>query len=221
MPILIDVRKLRLINRLIHDGAGNVAEALSTMAGVDATVDIKSISFVEPSDIPSEMGTGELFAATITLTEPPYGVFVMSFSEATGAEIAELTTGNPCDDGFTSLHRSALQEICNITTSGFIDGIANTLNTTIEMQTPELERATGEAIASQTLTHVRKDALSIVLDSLVDIKDADSEVQIRIFLVPDPGSFVNLIDKIELDAVEATEADDESMASKYDEAAGK
>ncbi|MDG5774927.1 chemotaxis protein CheC [Haloarculaceae archaeon H-GB2-1] len=215
MPILIDIRKLTLINRLIHDGAGNVAEALSTMAGVDANVEIKSISFVDPQDIPSEMGTGDLFAASIKLTEPPYGVFLMTFSQSTGAEIAELMTGQPVETEFNQMHESALQEICNITTSGFIDGIANTLKTTIEMRTPKLELATGEEISEETLTHIRMDALSIVLDSVVDIKDSDSEFQIRIFLVPDPGSFVNLVDKIDLSAVEAQQGDDRSTADKF------
>lgn len=199
MPLLIDVRKLSIINQLIQSGAQNVTASLETLAGVDATVEIKSLSFVEPSDIAAEMGDGEIYGANVRLTEPPYGVFLMTFSPETAAEIAALLTNTSTDDGFNQLHESALSEMCNVLTSGFIDGIANTLETTIDFGTPELEREQARSIADDALTHVRRDSMSIVLDSVVDIADSDVAFKLRIFLVPDPGSFVHVIDQLELD----------------------
>ena len=199
MPLLIDVRKLSIINQLIKSGAENVTTSLETLAGVEASVEIKSLSFVEPSDITAEMGDGEIYGAHVRLTEPPYGVFMMTFSPETAAEVAALLTNTPTDDGFNQLHESALSEMCNVLTSGFIDGIANTLETTIDFGTPELERDSAAAIAEGALTHVRRDSMSIVLDSVVDIADSDVAFKLRIFLVPDPGSFVHVIDQLELD----------------------
>jgi len=201
MPILIDIRKLRIINHLIEDGADNVADALGSMAGVESTVKVKSLAFVDPEDVPGEIGDEPLHSARVRLQEPPYGVFFLTFADATAAEIAELMTGVPTDDGFNDLHRSALQEICNIMTSGFIDGIANTLGTTIDMGTPEVTRGTGEQIADKALSHVHKDSLSIVLDAVVDVAEQDTAFEVRIFLVPDPGAFVNLVDKLDLEDV--------------------
>jgi chemotaxis protein CheC len=203
MPILIDIRKLRIINRLIKDGATNVAAALESMAGVESEVRIKSLSFVEPADIPSQIGSGKRHSASVRLREPPYGVFFMTFAEETAAEISELMTGVPVDDGFNDMHQSALQEMCNIMTSGFIDGIANTLGTTIDMETPEIVTADGAEIAERSLTHITEDSLSIVLDAVVDIADEDTTFELRIFLVPDPGAFVNLVDKLELGDISA------------------
>jgi len=201
MPILVDIRKLRIINRLIEDGAGNVAEALETMAGVESTVKIKNLAFVDPSDVPDQIGAGPLYSARVRLREPPYGTFFLTFSEETATKVAGLMTGMPVEDEFTDLHESALQEICNIMTSGFIDGIANTLDTTIDMSTPEIAHGTGEEIANKSLSHVTRDSLSIVLDAVVDMADRDTEFEVRIFLVPDPGAFVNLVDKIEVEDV--------------------
>lgn len=201
MPILVDIRKLTIIGKLIQQGSRNVATSLSTMAGIDADVKIKSLSFVQPEDIHKEMGDGAVYHASIRLTEPPYGVFLMTFDDFTAAEIAEQMTGSPVDDGLNQMQESALQEICNILTSGFIDGIANTLETTIDMNTPELERKETEEIADTTLSHIHMDSLSIVLDSVVDLEDRDTEFQLRIFLIPDPGSFVNLIDKLDIDEI--------------------
>ena len=205
MPILVDVRKLTIIGKLIQHGADNVASSLSTMAGIDADVQIKSLSFVDPGDIHREMGEGEMYHANIRLTEPPYGVFLMTFDDHTAAEIAGHMTGEPVEGDLSRMQESALQEICNILTSGFIDGIANTLETTIDMQTPELERADTREIADTTLSHIHNDSLSIVLDSVVDLADADAEFQLRIFLIPDPGSFVNIIDKLDVEEIREKE----------------
>ena len=199
MPLLIDIRKLSLITELIQDGAEKVASSLASLADVEARVEIKSLSFVQPEDIATEMGTGEIYSARIRLTEPPYGVFLMTFSEETAAEIASLMTGRDVDGEFTQLQESALQEMCNILTSGFIDGIANTLETTINMDTPTVEAADASVVADEALSHVRRDALTIVLDSLVDIKESDVDFSLRIFLIPDPGSFVHLIDQLDRD----------------------
>jgi len=199
MPLLIDVRKLSLITDLIQDGAEQVAGSLGELAGVEASVDIKSLSFVQPDDIVTEMGAGTIYSARIRLTEPPYGVFLMTFSTETAAEIARLMTGSPVEGEFTQLQESALQEMCNILTSGFIDGIADTLKTTINMGTPTVEPGEASGIADAALSHVRRDSLTIVLDSLVDIEETDVAFSLRIFLIPDPGSFVHLIDQLDRD----------------------
>lgn len=212
MPILVDIRKLTIIGKLIQHGAANVASSLSTMAGIEADVQIKSLSFVEPEDISKEMGEGEMYHASIRLTEPPYGVFVMTFDDQTASTIAEQMTGQAVDGDLNQMHQSALQEICNILTSGFIDGIANTLNTTIDMETPTLEKEHTDEIAEQTVSHIRMDSLSIVLDSLVDLAEEDTEFQLRIFLIPDPGSFVNIIDKLDIEEIRQKE----SIADVYE-----
>jgi chemotaxis protein CheC len=201
MPLLIDIRKLRIINQLMKSGTENVTEALERLADVESRVDIKSLSFVEPVDIAAEIGTEKLYSASIHLREPPYGVFLLTFPRETGEEMAALMTGTPVAGEFNQLQESALQEMCNILTSGSIDGIANTLGTTIDMETPELRYSNGADVAEQTLSHVRKDSLSIVLDSMIDVADEDAAFKVRVFLVPDPGAFVNLIDHLDVEEI--------------------
>lgn len=205
MPILVDIRKLTIIGKLIQYGATNVASSLSTMAGIDADIKVKSLSFVQPEDVHREMGDGEMYYANIRLTEPPYGVFVMTFDDHTAAEIAEHMTGQEVAGELNQMHESALQEICNILTSGFIDGIANTLETTIDMETPRLERAHTTEIAEETLSHIRMESLTIVLDTIVDLADEDTQFQLHIFLIPDPGSFVNILDTLDIEDIREKE----------------
>lgn len=212
MPLLVDVRQLAVINELIKDGAGNVASSFGTLAGIETTIDIQSLAFVDPDDLSDEIGAKEVYAATVQLTEPPYGSFMLTFSEDTAAAVAELVAGTPVDGELTSMQESALQEMCNICTSGFIDGFANTLETTIDMQTPKLERDHTDAIAADTVSHIQMDSLSIVLDSLVDLAEEDTKFKLRIFLIPDPGSFVNVVDKLDIEEIR----EKDSLADVYD-----
>jgi chemotaxis protein CheC len=204
MPLLVDVRQLGIINELIRDAAENVATSFGTLAGVDAAIDVRALSFVEPADLPDEIGPSEVYAATIDLTEPPYGSFMLTFSRATADAVAELVVGQPVEGDLSAMQRSALQETCNICTSGFIDGFANTLNTTIDMGTPTLEGTGGQAIVENQLSHVDDEAIAIVLDSTVRVPEEDADLELHVYLVPAPGSFVNLLDSIDFETADRT-----------------
>ncbi len=198
MPLHINIKKLTVINELIDVGATNVASSFSTLAGTETTVDIKSLAFADPVDLPEAMGDEEGYAATIRLTEPPYGVFMLTFSDETAQKVAELVSGQPVSGEMTSLQESALQEMCNICTSGFIDGMANTLNTTIDMGTPTLS-AEGKTTLQDQLSHVRDEGIAIYLDSVVAVPAHDTRLELQVYLVPAPGPFVHLLDQINLD----------------------
>lgn len=204
MPLLVDVRQLSVINELIRDGATNVASSFGTLAGVETTIDIKALAFVDPEDLPEEIGPDEVYAATIELTEPPYGSFMLTFSEDTADSVAHLVTGQTVDGDLTSMHQSALQEMCNICTSGFVDGFANTLNTTIDMGTPTLKHTDGDRIVEKQLSHVSDESIAIVLDSTVCVPEHDTELELHVYLVPAPGAFVNLLDCIDVETFEGT-----------------
>jgi len=53
-----------------------------------------------------------------------------------------------------------------------------------------------------------------VLDSLVDIKESDVAFSLRIFLIPDPGSFVHLIDQLDYDTDRETHISADTDAVK-------
>ena len=199
MPLLVDIRQLSVINDLINDGAANVADSFSTLAGVETTIDVQSIAFVDPNDLSTEIGATEVYAATIELTEPPYGSVMVTFSTETAAIVAELVAGSSVDGSLTTMQESALQEMCNICTSGFIDGFANTLDTTIDMGTPTLTHTGGEAILDAQLSHISDEGLAIVLDSTIRVPERNRELELHVYLVPAPGSFVNLLDRLDVE----------------------
>lgn len=204
MPLLINIQKLKLINELIEVGATNVAESFSTLAGTETTVEIQSLAFADPVDLPDAMGEDECYVATIQLTEPPYGVFMLTFSDDTARKVAELLSGQSVGAALTELQESALQEMCNSCTSGFIDEIANVLDTTIDMGTPTLSHD-GKQMLRQELSHVRDEGIALYLDSVLSVPEQDTDLELNVYLVPAPGPFVNLLDTIELETGNAAD----------------
>ena len=131
----------------------------------------------------------------------------MTFGMETAKNVAEHMTGRSVEGELNQFHESALQEMCNIFTSGFIDGLANTLERSIEMGTPELEHGTGRELMTANLSHITDGSLAIVLDSQVDVTEPRREFRVRIFLVPDPGAFVNVLDHLEVEDIRTEEPD--------------
>jgi chemotaxis protein CheC len=197
MPLLVDVRQLRVVNELLAEGAANVADAVGRLAGVETEVTLRSLGFVDPADLPTEVGTEEGFLASVGLAEPPYGVFMLSVSRATAEEVAALVTGRSVGAELAAVHRSALRETCNICTSGFVDGIANTLETTIDTEAPALDRG-GERAVRERLSHVERETIAMVLDAGVSVPDHPRDIGLHAALVPSPGAFVNLLDAVEV-----------------------
>jgi chemotaxis protein CheC len=208
MPLLVDVRQLGVINEPIGDGAENVAAPSGTLAGVETTIGIKSLAFVDPQDLPDEIGPHEVCAATIDLTELPYGSFVLLFSDDTAAAVAELVAGQPADGPLRSLQESAPQKMYNICTSGFVYGFANTLDTTIDMGTPTLEHTDCGDLRRTRLSRIRDESIAIVPDSTVCVPERNRNVELYVYLIVTPGAFVNLVDCIDLDAFGEDAADE-------------
>lgn len=212
MPLLVDVRQLTVINELIDEGANNVATSFTELSDTETEVEIQSLTFVDPVDLPNEIGDEETYVASIQLTEPPYGVFILTFTRETAESVATLVSGVPVTGELTTFQQSALQETCNIVTSGFIDGIANTLNTTIDMGTPQLTQGGGDAV-QERLSHVHGEAVAIVLDSVVTAPALETSLELSAYLVPSPGSFVNLIDCLDADEFSTTGPDGSEATS--------
>ncbi|MEF8882412.1 MAG: hypothetical protein V5A34_07830 [Halapricum sp.] len=51
----------------MKSGTENVTRSLASLADVESTVDIKSLSFVEPADIAAEIGTDRIYSASFLI----------------------------------------------------------------------------------------------------------------------------------------------------------
>jgi chemotaxis protein CheY-P-specific phosphatase CheC len=134
----VPLDKLSVFSDLTREGTTAAADRVTQMTGIETETDIAGVSFTPIDDISGQLEEGDYVGTTVEFEGTPSGHLVILFREASAANIAEaMMPMEPDGEGLTGMHESALEELCNIMTSGFIDGWANVLQTSVEHTPPE------------------------------------------------------------------------------------
>jgi chemotaxis protein CheC len=200
MSLLIDIRKLGLFNRMAKEGGNTVADHLSQMTGMETEMEITKINFIDVPDIKTHVGHEEQIGISIELVEPPHGHILFLLEADSAKELAQGMIGDMGEtttstDGFTDMERSAIQEIGNIMTSGFIDGWANVLDTTIDIGTPSFIFGPGSGMVDE-LVGGREADMALMFDSRVQAPE--SNVDVKVYTFPELEELVDLMQEIEV-----------------------
>ena len=200
MSLMIDIRKLGLFNRMAKEGGNTVADHLSQMTGMETEMEITKINFIDVPDIKTHVGHEEQIGISIQMEEPPHGhiLFLLeaeSAKELAGGMIGDMGETGPQAEGFTDMERSAIQEIGNIMTSGFIDGWANVLDTTIDIGTPSFIFGPGSGMVDD-LVGDREADMALMFDSRVQAPESD--VDVKVYTFPELEELVELMQEIEV-----------------------
>jgi chemotaxis protein CheC len=200
MSLKIDIRKLGLFNRMAKEGGNTVANHLNQMTGMDTEMEITKINFLEISDIKTHVGHEEQIGIHIEMLERPYGHILFLIGSADAKNLAhgmigEMGETSGPDDGFTDMEQSAIQEIGNIMTSGFIDGWANVLKTTIDISPPSFVFGPGSGMVDD-LVDQGGEEMALVFDSRVHAPEAD--VDLTVYTFPELQELVALMQQIEI-----------------------
>ena len=199
MSLEIDVRKLDLFNQMSREGAVNVAEYLTQMTGIETGIEVSKINFLDIEDVKTHMGEGEAIGIFVELTDPPYGYVLFMLDPADSKRLAVSMVGEGDPDlsaGFSEMEKSAIQEVGNIMTSGFIDGWANVLETTIGMSTPTFAFCECSEVIDR-MGGWPDEEIAFVLDSHITASDTDLDLTVYTF--PHLRALVELIQDIDLD----------------------
>jgi len=200
MSLMIDIRKLALFNKMAKEGGNTVAEHLSTMTGMETEMEITKINFIDVPDIKTHVGDDKQIGISIELEEPPHGHILFLLNADSAKDLARGMIGDmggsdPEQDGFTEMERSAIQEIGNIMTSGFIDGWANVLETTIDISTPTFTYGPGSGMVDE-LVGERDSDMALMFDSRVQALDSD--IDVKVYTFPELDELVELMQEIEV-----------------------
>jgi chemotaxis protein CheC len=200
MSLMLDIRKLGLFNRMAKEGGNTVADHLSQMTGMETQMEITKINFIDIPDIKTQVGDGRQIGISIELREPPHGHILFLFSGDSAKTLAKGMIGDmggtePSAEGFTDMERSAIQEIGNIMTSGFIDGWANVLETTIDISPPTFTYGPGSGMIDD-LVGGDGDEMALMFDSRVHALEKDIDVTVYTF--PELRELVDLMQQIEV-----------------------
>jgi chemotaxis protein CheC len=194
----VDIRKLNLFNQMAKEGANTVANHLNQMTGMETEMEITKINFLDIDDIKTHVGHDKQVGISIELTEPPHGHILFLFNARSAKALAAgMMPGDSgtSSNGFSDMEKSAVQEIGNIMTSGFIDGWANVLNTTIDISTPKFTYGAGSKMV-ENLVSARRDDMALVFDSRVHAREAN--VEVKVYTFPELEELVSLMQQIEI-----------------------
>jgi len=207
---MLALDKLSVFSDLTREGTETAAQRVTTMADMETVADIAGVSFTPIDDITGHL-EGTFVGTTVEFGGTPSGFLVILFDEVSATNIADamLPTGGDNDE-FTDMHRSAIQELGNIMTSGFIDGWANVLQTSVEHSPPEfvddVEMALLEIVTEQLgpfQTH------GFVIKSTMRTDDIDFRCEI--LAIPNEEELSTALDELLVERASETGADPERL----------
>lgn len=198
MSLKVDVRKLEVFNKVSKEGSRQVADSLSQMSGMDAGIEVAKINVLHMDDVKTHLGKEKSVGIFVELTEAPYGYVLFLLDPADSKQLAQsmIPGDSGSDSGFSDMERSAIQEIGNIMTSGYIDGWANVLDTTINMGTPTFSYGPSHKIIEQ-MGGWPDEEIVFVLDSQITTSEAD--VDLTVYTFPQVRDLVELVQEIDVD----------------------
>ena len=180
----VPAEKLAVFNGFASRSAERASGQIAQLTGFETDVSVSQLRFLSFSDMSAQAGPDPHISVVFELTGLPSGYFVAMFSEEAAERVAAgmLPDGMEPDDG--SMTEGAIKELGNIVTSGFIDGWANTLRTSIEHTPPELLRDSGTDVIRTVQRRLSGDqTYAFTIDTTIEIDDHEAEVQL--YVLPD------------------------------------
>lgn len=203
----IPVDKLTVFNRMTKQGAKGAAENISMMTGVETEVDVSRLSFVPIEDAPNHVGDDRFAGVVIGFEGMPSGYLLILFDESSAQTVAEtMLPVEPDGDGLGELEQSAIEELGNIMTSGFIDGWANVLETSIDHTPPQFVHDIGSAIVSPVVGRLgQTQDFAFMVDSTV--RTAREQFRCELYALPDEAELKRALATLDVDRADETKVD--------------
>ncbi|KAB1188724.1 MULTISPECIES: chemotaxis protein CheC [Haloferax] len=178
----LPVESFAAFSEMICDGANQASDDISAMTGIETAVEVSRLSFVPIEGVPMSLTDGVRRGVVLEFSGTPSGYIAILFDEPSAENIASsLLPGMEADE---AMRQSAIQEIGNIVTSGFLDGWANALETTIEISPPNHVHDIGSAIIDPLATDLaQSQEYAFLIDST--IRTNDDEFTCDIYALPD------------------------------------
>jgi len=182
--LAVPAEKLAVFNGFADRSAERASGQIAQLTGLRTDVTVSQLRFLSFSDIRAEVGGEPYESVVFELTGLPSGYFVVMFSESSADRVASAMLPSGVDPDGGSMTREAIKELGNIMTSGFIDGWANTLQSSIEHTPPEFLSEPGEEVIGLVRRRLsERQEYAFTIDTTIEIDDRTAEVQL--YVLPD------------------------------------
>jgi chemotaxis protein CheC len=180
-------------SEMITDGAEQASADVSAMTGTETVVDVSRLSFVPIEGVPMQLDDTTRVGVVLEFEGVPSGYIAILFDESSSEQIAAALL--PGVDAGEAMRQSAIQEIGNIVTSGFLDGWANRLETSIEISPPQFVHDMGPAIIDPLATELAQGQdYAFLIDST--IKTDDDEFTCDIYALPNEAELREALNQL-------------------------
>jgi chemotaxis protein CheC len=207
----IPIEKLAVFNQMTREGAQQAAENVQMMSGIQTEAEVSQISFAPIEDVPKQFGEDTYVGTVVEFTGTPSGFLLVLFDETSAINVAEALMPVEMDsDGLTDQHKSAITELGNIMTSGFVDGWANVLQQSVEHTPPRLVHDMGRAIIDPLAAQLgRHQQHAFIIDS--KMKTDELEFESEIHALPNEQELREALEQLVVERADETGADAEQI----------
>lgn len=184
---------LGAFDRMAKQGAYRAAEQIEMLSGLPTDVEVSRLRFVPLSDVPAEVGHDRLVGTAFELSGMPSGYLVILFDELSAQAVASaMIPDGMGEDGIGGMTEGAVKELGNIMTSGFIDGWANVLGTSIEHSPPTYAHEPGADILAPVVGALGKhQEYGFIIDSTIELDGKRGRCDV--YALPDERELVEIL----------------------------
>ncbi|PAU83669.1 chemotaxis protein CheC [Halorubrum salipaludis] len=180
---------------LAKRGSANAADNIAMMTGLDTSVDVSRLRFVPLADVPAEVGVEPHAGTVFELQGEPSGYLAILFEEESAAKIAASMLPSEPDEPLGGMAENALCELGNVMTSGFIDGWANVLGTSITHSPPEFVHDIGSATISPLVAKLsRRQDYGFVIDAAIQTEGIQTRCDV--YALPDERELARALERL-------------------------
>ncbi|MCU4924859.1 chemotaxis protein CheC [Halobacteria archaeon AArc-dxtr1] len=203
----ISFEKLEMFNTMTKEGAKKSATNITSMTGIETTVNISRLSLVPLADIPREVGETQYVGTVMSYRGRLSGYLVILFDQPSGQAVVDALIPSETDGEWGDMERAALQELGNIMTSGFIDGWANVLNTDIKHSPPQFVADVGSSIMEPVISELAEnDDHAFLIDSDIET-DTEGVFTCKLLSLPRRDELESVLDDILVSDAQEMSAD--------------
>ncbi|WP_424000822.1 chemotaxis protein CheC [Haloarcula salina] len=207
----IPIDKLQTFNEMTTKGTQQAADNVEMMTGIPTDAEVTQISFAPITDVPKQVGTETYVGTVVEFTGTPSGYLMVLFDEVSAVTVAEAMMPIEMEsDELTDQHTAAIEELGNIMTSGFVDGWANVLQTSVEHTPPRVVHDMGRAIVDPLAAQVgQHQEHAFIIES--EMKTDDIEFEAEILALPNEKELREALEALDVERANETQADVEQI----------
>ncbi len=191
----VPYESLSTFSSLAKRGSANAADNIAMMTGLETTVEVSRLRFVPLADVPMEVGKRPHVGTVFELRGNPSGYLAILFSETSAANVAEAMLPMEPNEPLGDMAENALCELGNVMTSGFIDGWANVLGTSIEHSPPEFVHDIGAATVSPLVAKLsERQDYGFVIDTAIETEGVQARCDV--YALPDERELAAVLEDL-------------------------